>query len=89
VAAVDAAEVGKMGVALGGGRQKKGDPIDYSVGIMCHAKIGDSLSPGDPLFTVHANDPAKLSAAKERLLAAVSWSAAPVEVPPHTLKIIE
>jgi hypothetical protein len=30
-----------------------------------------------------------LSAAKERLLAAVSWSAAPVEVPPHTLKIIE
>jgi pyrimidine-nucleoside phosphorylase len=89
VAAVDAAEVGKTGVALGGGRQKKGDPIDYSVGIMCHAKIGDSLSPGDPLFTVHANDPAKLSAAKERLLAAVSWSAAPVEVPPHTLKIIE
>ena len=89
ILAVDAAEVGKTGVALGGGRQKKGDPIDYSVGIMCHAKIGDSLSPGDPLFTVHANDPAKLSAAKERLLAAVSWSAAPVEVPPHTLKIIE
>lgn len=89
IRAVDAAEVGKTGVALGGGRQKKGDPIDYSVGIICHAKIGDSLSLDDPLFTVHANDPAKLSAAKERLLAAVAWSEEAVIVPPHTLKIIE
>ena len=44
---IDAAEVGKTGVELGGGRQQKGDPIDYSVGIICHAKIGTQLADGD------------------------------------------
>jgi pyrimidine-nucleoside phosphorylase len=89
VAAIDAAEVGQTGVELGGGRQKKGDPIDYSVGVICHAKIGTQLARGEPLFTIHANDPDKLAAARQRLLAAVAWSDEPVAVPPHTLKIIE
>ncbi len=89
VAGIDAAEVGKTGVALGGGRQKKDDPIDHSVGIICHAKVGASLNTGDPLFTLHANASDKLAAAQERLLAAVTWSKTPVDVPPHTLKIIE
>jgi pyrimidine-nucleoside phosphorylase len=89
VAAIDAAEVGKTGVDLGGGRQKKGDPIDYSVGIICHAKTGAQLAEGEPLLTIHANDPAKLAAARQRLLAAVAWSDTPVAVPSHILKIIE
>ncbi len=87
--AIDAAEVGLTGVELGGGRQKKGDPIDYSVGIICQAKIGAQLAMGDPLFTLHANDRDKLEAARQRLLAAVTWSDTPVTKPPHTLKIIE
>ncbi|NJN95833.1 MAG: hypothetical protein HC875_17875 [Anaerolineales bacterium] len=89
VAGVDAAEVGKTGVDLGGGRAKKGDPIDYAVGILVHAKVGDRLTEGDPLFTIHANDPAKLEAARQRLLAAVIWSEAAVTAPAHTLMIIE
>jgi len=86
---LDAAEVGKTGVDLGGGRAKKGDPIDYAVGILCHAKVGAHLTEGDPLFTIHANDQAKLEAARQRLLAAVTWNGAAVPVPPHTLMIIE
>ena len=89
IAAIDAAEVGKTGVQLGGGRQKKGDPIDYAVGIVLHAKVGAQLSAGDPLFTIHAATQAKLDAAKDRLLAAVAWSESPIDAPPHTLKIIE
>lgn len=89
VAQIDAAEVGKTSVDLGGGRQKKGDPIDYSVGLICQAKVGDRLAGGEPLFAIHANEPGKLEAARQRLLAAVTWSDAPVEPPPHTLKIIE
>jgi len=89
IAAIDAAELGKTGIDLGGGRQKKGDPIDYSVGIICHAKIGHQLATGDPLFTIHANSQESLAAAKQRLLAAVTWSQQAVTVPPHTLKIIE
>ena len=89
IAAVDAAAVGKTSVDLGGGRAKKGDPIDYAVGIMCHAKVGMRLAAGDPLFTIHANAQDKLESARQRLLAAVAWSETPVAAPPHTLKIIE
>jgi len=89
IAAVDAAAVGKTSVDLGGGRAKKGDPIDYAVGIMCHAKIGMRLAAGDPLFTIHANAQDKLESARQRLLTAVTWSEMPVTAPPHTLKIIE
>ena len=88
IAAIDAAEVGRTGVALGGGRQKKGDPIDYGVGIVHHAKIGDRLAAGDPLLTIHARTEADFAAARDRLLVAITWSDAPVTPPPHTLKII-
>lgn len=89
IAGVDAAEVGKTGVDLGGGRAKKGDPIDYAVGILVHAKAGTYLAEGAPLFTIHANDQAKLEAARQRLLAAVAWSESAIPAPPHTLMIIE
>ncbi len=88
IAAIDAAEVGKTGVALGGGRAKKGDAIDYSVGIVHHAKVGDPVEVGAPLLTIHANSRDHLASAKERLLAAISWSLEPVKPPAHTLKII-
>ena len=59
---------------LGAGRAKKGDPIDFAVGIMVHGKVGDRVEAGDVLFTVHANDPGRMANAVERLQAAVEWS---------------
>ncbi len=88
IAAIDAAEVGKTGVMLGGGRAKKGDPIDYSVGIVHHAKVGDEVAQGNPLLTIHANSSDTLAAARERLLAAIAWSETAVTPPPHIRKII-
>ena len=88
IAAIDAAEVGKTGVLLGGGRTKKGDPIDYGVGLVLQAKVGDEVRPGDALFTIYANDPNTLTAARERLLAAIDWSDTAVTAPPHIRQII-
>ncbi len=88
IAAVDAAEVGKTGVALGGGRQTKTDIIDYSVGIICHAKVGDQISTNNPLFTIHAKTETDWAMAQNRLEAAIQWQDTPVTKPPHTLKII-
>jgi pyrimidine-nucleoside phosphorylase len=56
VHSIDARALGLVVVALGGGRQKKGDPIDPRVGVMVHAKVGDEVAEGDPLCTVHAVD---------------------------------
>ncbi len=88
IAAIDAAEVGKTGVMLGAGRTKKGDPIDYSVGIVHHAKVGDEVARGNPLLTIHANSSDTMAAARERLLAAVTWSETAVTPPSHIRKII-
>jgi pyrimidine-nucleoside phosphorylase len=79
LAAMNAAEVGMAVMALGGGREKKGDPIDHSVGVIVHYKVGDLVQKDTPLFTVHANDEAKLAKARERVLAAHSFSDTPVQ----------
>ena len=71
---IHAAQVGEAAVLLGAGREKKGDPIDYSVGVVLHCKVGDYIEKEQPLFTIHANNEAKLALAREKLLAALSWS---------------
>ena len=79
---INAREVGETAVELGAGRAKKSDAIDPAVGIIIHHKVGDTLSAGDALFSLHASRPDQLEAAKARLLAAHSWSDAPVEPQP-------
>ncbi len=72
VRAINALEVGLTSVDLGAGREQKGDPIDYAVGILLHVKVADRVEAGRPLFTIHANDQAKASAAEERLRRAIT-----------------
>jgi len=70
VHAIDARAVGLATVALGGGRQKKGDPIDPRVGVMVQAKVGQQVQAGDLLCTVHAADEASAAAVAEQVAAA-------------------
>lgn len=71
---VDALKVGEASVLLGAGRAKKGDPIDHSVAIMVHHKVGDFVERGEPLFTLYANREVTLQAAHEHLNRAVEIS---------------
>lgn len=86
---INAREVGETGVDLGAGRAKKTDIIDPGVGIIIHHKVGDRVGIGDPLFTIHANDRAKLLQAKERLLAAHTWSDQPCPRLPLFYEVIQ
>jgi pyrimidine-nucleoside phosphorylase len=88
IAEIDALVVGHTAVLLGGGRERKGDPIDYGVGVVHHKKVGDRVEKGDLLLTIHANDENSLTQARQRLLAAIRWSEGRVSPPPHTHKII-
>jgi len=76
---VRAIDVGLAVVALGGGREEKGQAIDHSVGVVVHHRVGDLAEKDAPLFTVHANDEEKLEAARERVLAAHTFSDEPVQ----------
>jgi pyrimidine-nucleoside phosphorylase len=67
---IGAHEIGKSVMSLGGGRERKGDTIDYAVGIEIHRKVGDHVKKGDALFTLHASDRKSLQSASERVLAA-------------------
>ena len=64
---LDAEEIGKMLVFLGGGRIKKQDIIDKSVGIVLNKKIGDTVEEKDIVAYVHANDERKGKEAVKRL----------------------
>jgi pyrimidine-nucleoside phosphorylase len=88
ISALDAVEVGQTVVSLGGGRTKKGDPIDYGVGLVLHAKVSDKVKQGDPLFTIHANDADSLTEARKRILEAIGWQDTAVKPPAHIRKII-
>lgn len=82
LAGLDAAETGRAVLELGGGRRRKEDPIDHSVGVIVHYKVGELVQKDTPLFTVYANDRAQMEAATERMLAAHTFSDTPVQRPP-------
>lgn len=81
LAAIDAREVGLATLDLGGGRVKKGDPIDHAVGVVLNAKVGDWVERNQPLLVIHANDESRLREARARLLRAYAWSEEPVTPP--------
>ena len=81
--------IGETVVVLGGGRSKKGDAIDYAVGVEIHHKVGDHLQDGETLFTLHANDQASLEQAREQLLEAHIWSDRSVDPLPLFYGIVD
>lgn len=86
---IHARVVGETAVILGAGREKKGGPIDHAVGIVVHKKVGDWVEQGEPVFTIHANDPQRLAEARKRLQTALQWSDEPVEPLPHFYGAVE
>jgi pyrimidine-nucleoside phosphorylase len=82
ISQIHARIVGEASVALGAGRAKKGDPIDHAVGFVIHHKVGDRIEEGQPLFTVHANDPEKAVEARISVLKAHVFSDSPISVLP-------
>src|SRR6266853_1978958 len=57
-------QLGVACVVLGGGRQKKDDKIDPTVGIDFHKRIGDAVERGEPLCTLHYNAATRLDEAR-------------------------
>jgi pyrimidine-nucleoside phosphorylase len=78
ISQVHARIVGEAAVALGAGRAKKGDPVDYAVGFIILKKVGDTAQKDEPLFEIHANDEAKLAKARNEALSAHQFSEKPV-----------
>jgi thymidine phosphorylase len=65
-------------VILGGGRERKEDSIDPAVGIVLHKKVGDAVSAGEPLATIHYNAETRGARAQQLLTESYQISDAPV-----------
>ncbi len=85
---VNARTAGETAVRLGAGRLRKGDPIDYGVGLLVHAKVGDRVEAGQPLFTIYANDETRLDEARRAMQGAFTFSRGPVKALPLFYGII-
>src|SRR5262249_31752987 len=55
LASFDCEAFGTVCVLLGGGREKKEDSVDHSVGLVIHKKIGDPVAAGEPVCTILYN----------------------------------
>lgn len=71
ISRTDAERVGIASVILGAGREKKGDPIDPSAGIILKKKTGDSVSKGDVLATFYTDDETRIDVAKREFIDAL------------------
>ena len=60
VARFDALAAGRAGVALGAGRSKLDDALDYGAGIVLAKKIGDPVRRGEEVARLYASDARRL-----------------------------
>jgi pyrimidine-nucleoside phosphorylase len=75
---LDAGTVGRAVIALGAGRERKGEPIDHSVGVVFHRKVGDRVEVGEPLFDLHLANAAQVAPARDALRGAYAVGSTPV-----------
>lgn len=68
---LDTRAIGLSIIALGGGRSNAADSLDHRVGLSDFRLVGDAVSKGDPLLSIHAADEQSWQAAAEILAGAI------------------
>ncbi|NBP91241.1 MAG: thymidine phosphorylase [Actinobacteria bacterium] len=67
VASMDALAVGVAAWRLGAGRSRQGEVVQAGAGIEIHAKPGEEIVKGSPIFTLHTETPERFPHALEAL----------------------
>ena len=83
VARFGASGVGRAALALGAGREKKGDEVDPGAGVEVLVKVGDRIEEGEPVARLYGGRNA--DRAETLVREALKISEAPVEPPPAIL----
>ena len=71
---MNAMAVGISAWRLGAGRSRQGEAVQAGAGIEIHAKPGEQIKAGDPLFTLHTDESPRFERALEALKGAVRIS---------------
>lgn len=81
IGSMNTQDVGRASSALGAGRQKKGDIIDYQAGIVIEKKTGDAVKHNELLATLYSNSRDKLEDAYNIYLNSLQFSNVSCERP--------
>lgn len=84
----DALDIAVAAMRLGAGRERKEDPIDPGVGITVHHKVGDQVTRGEPLATIHYRESEQLEHVMALVLSAFEIGDA-IAVPPLIIDRVE
>jgi thymidine phosphorylase len=86
VSRLDAYAVGVAAWRLGAGRARKEDTVQAGAGVEIHAKPGAVVAGGEPLLTLHTDEPARF----ERAMAALegAYTIAPAGARPDLLPLV-
>jgi thymidine phosphorylase len=68
---LDARAVGVAAWRLGAGRARKEDPVSPTAGVICLAKPGDAIAPGQPVLELRGDEPGRFARAREALEGAI------------------
>ena len=86
VTRLDAYQVGLAAWRLGAGRARKEDAVSFGAGVTLHAKPGEEVTAGEPLFTLHADEAERFDRAVQALEGAFDigdkegWKARPLVI---------
>lgn len=88
VSAFDCRKIGEACVALGAGRARQTDELDYSAGLQMKVELGSQVATGDTIATLHTSNAARLEAAENLLDSAVQIGESPPQLPPLIHEIL-
>lgn len=80
--------IGVTGILIKAGRAQTTDVIKPTAGVEFHVKVGDKISTGDKLFTLHGDEEELLHSALPLLKSSVTISAQAITKPKLILKVL-
>lgn len=89
VSSMDAELIGKAAAVLGAGREKAGDPIDYTAGILLRRKTGQPCEKGGTLAALFTSKKEKVDEARAYLEKAIRISPEKPEPQPLVYGVVE
>ncbi|MEN9606625.1 MAG: hypothetical protein RL605_453, partial [Actinomycetota bacterium] len=72
IESMDALQVGVASWRLGAGRERKEDAVQFGAGIELHAQVGEAVTAGQPLMTLHTDEAGRFERAIESLSGAIT-----------------
>jgi thymidine phosphorylase len=69
---LDAMAVGLAAWRLGAGRARQGEPVQAGAGVEMHAKPGQAVRAGEPLLTLHTDEPDRFERARDALAGGIA-----------------